>query len=317
MNSIEPVSFEIEGADIDLPEYEPRITPRGTDWNPVTDYILNEAASERYREFSRQTMLSQFTDIISKELDNVGEHLPGLVEKYKNRRIMPYRARVRPIYHQEDITLVPNIMYNGLFYLISNNKEKLRSEKEKLLDNMRDIAGNYHAMGLENINIYHGQEFTKYILEEMDAVTNVRIDDTNNEFEDRIYRDLEPMSEAFVHNVTISFDSPQEPEYDVLFSLGPHETLCIEVEDHSGTDNNPSENDVIDDPSSEAGYIGANCAFTVLNGVDRDLIEQWRPKSELTDVTVLEENQCPESIFDYINSELVNSALNIDSPHRI
>lgn len=173
---------------------------------------------------------------------------------------------MRPIYYKEDITLVPNRRNRGYFYMISNNKSRLRDMKSKLIDKVQEITDMYNPMGIEDINIYHASDFTLNILKNNSNVNNVTTDELDNDFEEQIYRDLEPMSEAFVHNVTVSFESPQEPEYDILFSLGPNHTVSIEVEDHSESESQPSESDVIDDPSSEAGYINADCVFHRYHG---------------------------------------------------
>ena len=318
MNSIEPIAFEIEGSDVDLQNYQSRLHPRGTEWDEVHDFILHEAVNERFQEFSRETLYEQFQDVISEELEEMNDHLPNLIERYRDiPRIHPFRGMIHPIYYQENITIVPNPQQRGFFYMMSDNTEHLRDVKGELIDKITEVANRYEAMGIQEVNIYHGSDFTLNILKNNENVNNVSVDDFDNDFEERIYRDLEPMSEAFVNNVTVSFDSPQEPEYDIILSLGPKNTLLIEVENHAGSDSQPSESDVIDDPSSEAGYINADCVFTIINGVDSELINQFRQKSELTDVRILEEAQCPDEIFDYIQNELLQSTLDIDSTRPI
>lgn len=317
MNSIEPIAFEIDGTDVDLQKYTPRLHPRATDWDEIHDFILHEAVSETFQEFSRETLYERFQEVMSDELENMNDHLPNLLERYRDFPRFPFRSGISPIYYRENITLVPNPQHLGFFYMISDNKEHLRDVKSELVGGMKELANRFEAMGIEDINIYHGPDFTLNILKNNDNVNSINIDEFDNDFEERIYRELEPLSEAFINNVTVSFDSPQEPEYDILFSLGPENTLVIEVENHAGSDSQPSESDVIDDPSSEAGYINADCVFTVINGVDSELVGQYRQKSELTDVRILEESQCPDEIFDYIQNGLLQSTLDLDSPHPL
>lgn len=52
-------------------------------------------------------------------------------------------------------------------------------------------------------------------------------------------------------------------------------------------------------------------------GVESDMVKQYRQKSKLTDVNILEEDECPDSIFDYIQNDLLESVLNLDSPQPL
>lgn len=113
-----------------------------------------------------------------------------------------------------------------------------------------------------------------------------------------------------MHNVTVSFDRSPEPEYDLLFALGSNNILNAEVENHSGTESQPGENYLMDNPLSEADYINANKVFSVVNGIDADKLGQYRNSAELRNVDILEKNDCLKTISDYIQTTMMPTALN-------
>lgn len=192
--------------------------------------------------------------------------------------------------------------------MISNNKQKLRERRDAVVEELNRAPKIYGELGLESVEVDSGQDFTLSMLKNIELVDDVEIGEPD-EFEGQVYRDVEPISEAFVHNVTVSFDSPQEPEYDILFSLSPSKTISIEVEDHSGTESVPKESDLIDNPSGEADFINASKVFTVCKGVSSERTGELRLKSELTNVDIIEREQCSDRVGQYIEDDLLPSAI--------
>jgi hypothetical protein len=197
-----------------------------------------------------------------------------------------------------------------VFYLISTNKDKLRDIRDRILTDLEQTPETFGALGVDNITIHSGEEFTIRSLEATESVESVELGEMD-EFEETIYNQLNPISEAFVTNVTVSFEYPPQPEYDLVFSLAPGHTVTIEVEDHSGSESEPAQSDLIDDPAAESEYINASQAFSICKGVPPDSLGQFKPKAELTNVDILEEDQANDRVLEYIQGNLLPQAINL------
>lgn len=311
MEAIEPVNFEVQGSGLDLSDYSSRLAAPHNGWDETHDFILHKVLIDHFNEISDLTLMEKYEKLLEEEFEAIDGIVPWLQEEIMSFRYPPVQS-ITPAYHVTDVLCVPNPYYKGTFYIISNNKNKLRDIRDRVIENLRETPDMYGPLGVEDINVYSGGEFTLQMMGDIELVKSVNRGEADD-FEEQIYEEVEPISEAFVHNITITFESPQEPEYDIVFSLGPDSTICIEVEDHSGTDNEPEEQDIIDNPAGKSDYINASKVFTVPKGVSSERIGELRHKSELTNVDIIERNQCSEHVLNYIDEEMLPDEI---SPHR-
>jgi len=311
MQAIEPIKFEIEGEGLDLPEYSARLNSPNSDWEKTDEFLLHQALTEDFEEISQRSVLSEYNDLVEEKFEPAESILEGIQEQITSFRYPPFQT-FTPIYQMGDVLAIPNTRHSGIFYLISNNKSEVRHWRDKIFDRLAESLDDYGAMGLESIELYAAEDFTLQLLRELDKVNSVKQGEPD-EFEESIYNKLEPISEAFVHNITVEFETPQEPEYDILFSLNPGNTVSIEVEDHSGTDNVPGEDDLIDNPSGESAYIDADEVYTVCKGVEADRISELNPKTTLTNVSLIEDESLPEAVRKHVENNMIPDAISVQT----
>ena len=309
MQAIEPVQFNVEGSGLDPTDYQERFTHPTSNWEETHDYILHQSLEKCFNEISHKTLMDDFREHMNEKTEAIDGYIPGLSDQFVGGYYPGPRAGIA-VYHMPDVIAVPNPAIKGVFYLISNNKDKLRDIRGRVLEDLQRTPETFGALGVDDITIHSEQDFTIHSLENTESVKSIETGEMDD-FEETIYKQLNPISEAFVNNVKVSFEYPQEPEYDLVFSLGPGHTITIEVEDHSGTDSEPNQSDLIDDPAAESEYINASQAFSVCKGVSSDLLGQFKPKAELTNVNILEEDQASDSVLTYIREEMVPDAINL------
>jgi hypothetical protein len=307
MEAVEPVAFEVTGSGLDPKDYVARMSNRPNDWDETHDYILHQALDKHFEELSRYSLMEELREMIDNRLDDIEGYIPGLGDNILNTFMPPIRSGVT-VYHMSDVIVVPNKAFNGYFYVVSNNKNKAREIRDLVIEDIEQAPETFGALGVEGVTTFYGGDFTLRCLQETEAVTSIEQGEMD-EFEERIFDIVEPISESFIHNVKVSFDHPQEPEYDIVFSLAPGNTLTIEVEDHSGSDNEPDQSDLIDDPSAESNYINASQAFSICKGVSSELLGQFKPKAELTNVNIIEKDQCSDKVVENIEDEMLPRAL--------
>jgi hypothetical protein len=314
MNAIEPIKFVADGSGLDLSEYSSRISGPNSKWDETHDFILHYSLSDMFDELSGQSMSEEFQNLLDERLSDSEEILPS-IRNHVIRIFAPPVQVTTPVYYMNGVTCVPNPDNNGIFYMISNNKNQLRDIRDRVIENINDAPETYGPMGIDDVEVYSGREFTLEMVRNITEVNSIQTGESND-FENQIYEKLEPISEAFVHNVTVSFDYPQEPEYDILFSLAPELTLCLEVEDHSGTDSEPGEADLIDSPAQESDFINAKQVFATTKGVSSETLGELRPKAELTNVDVLDRERCAERVRSYIEDEMLPKAMETNAGGR-
>lgn len=309
MQAIEPVQFNVEGSGLDPTDYEQRFANPVSDWDETHDYILHQSLEKHFEEISHKTLTDDFRNYVSEKTEAIEGYIPGLSDQFRGGYFPGPRGSLA-VYHMDEIIAVPNFAIEGVFYLISSNKNKLRNIRDKILEDLEKTPETFGALGVDSINIYSEDDFTTHSLANTESVESIEVGEMND-FEETIYKKLNPISEAFVNNVKVSFEYPQEPEYDLVFSLGPGHTITIEVEDHSGADSEPNQSDLIDDPAAESEYINASQSFTICKGVSSDLLGQFKPKAELTNVDVLEEDQANNIVRTYIQEDMIPEVVNL------
>jgi hypothetical protein len=315
VQAIEPISFEIEGSGLDLPDFQARLSSPQSGWGETHDFLIHKALEKDFTEISQQSVKESYEEVMDEEFEPVNEVAPWLKEEIISYRYPPIHI-FTPIYYMNGVLCMPNLLEEGVIYLLSNNKEKLRERRDAVVESLNRSPKIYGELGLESVTVDSGQDFTLNMLRKIEQVDSVEVGEPDD-FENQIYRDLEPISEAFVHNVTVSFDSPQEPEYDILFSLSPSNTISIEVEDHSGTESVPGESDLIDGPSGESDFINASKVFSICKGVSSERIGELRLKSELTNVDIIEREQCSDRVRKYITEEMLPNLISPRGSRRM
>ena len=314
MNAIEPVAFEIEGSEIDPSEYQSRIANRRTDWSETSEFIFTKSVPNSFDELSYKTLLEDFRNLVdrkSEPLENIYKKVAQSFDVQAGFYPPGPRGADTVVFYKEDILIIPNPKHEGYFYIISNNKNYAREIREKIIESIQDRTEEYAPLGLEDIKLYTEEEFTHRAIKQSEKVDSVSTGDAN-EFEKTIYGVIKPISTAFSKNVTVSLDSPQEPEYDMLFALSPESILNIEVEDHSGSDSEPTENDLIDNPSGSAELLGINTIFTVVKGASDENLGKCKKAAQLRKVDICEKEQCNQMILQYIKKSMVPETLGID-----
>lgn len=302
MQAIEPVKFETGGSGLDLQDYNTRFSGSQSKWKDTHDFLLHKTLVDHFEEISQQSVVEEYRAFLNEKFKESEEIFPKIQEKVTRFNFPPFHT-FSPVYQMDGVVVVPDLANSGTFFMMSNNKNKLREIRDTVVQELEDCPETYGELGIDGINVYYGADFTLNMIEEIPQVESVTVGEPD-EFEEEIYGEVEPLSEAFVHNVTVSFDSPQEPEYDILFSLGPENTISLEVEDHSGTDNVPSDDDLIDGPASESDYINASQVFTICKGVKSERVGELRLKTELTNVDIIKKDQCAESVLAHIEEEM-------------
>lgn len=309
MEAVEPVKFEIEGGTLDLPEYSPRLNKPNNSWDETPDFLFHKALEEDFKEISQKTIISEYNDVLDEKFTGPEQIIDELQDEITTYRYPPVHT-FTPVYYMGGVVCIPNVSHSGIFYMVSNNKNKLRSVRDSVVEKLENSPDDYGAMGLEGVNVFYGSDFTLRSIEDVEHVDCVETGSADD-FESRIYEDVEPISEAFVHNVSVEFDSPQNPEYDILFSLSPGNTISIEVEDHSGTDSVPGEDDLIDGPSGESDYINAAKVFTVCNGVESERMGELSLKTKLKNVDIVEKDQIADRIKNYIADKMILDGVSV------
>jgi hypothetical protein len=312
METVEPVKFSVEGRGFDIDEnYTPRLTGFHSDWDDTHDFLFNNIIGDYFEEFSMRTMSERYMEVLREEVEPIQDISPTLVDIVSPTD--DYISPSRPssvLYLGEESVIVPNQSAEGIFYMISNNKNRCRSTRDDIIDDFESAVDNYVGLGLKDVNVHYGDEFSKNVLLEKENVSSVDIGECND-FEQSVYEELEPVSEAFIHNTTVNFGGyDANPECDIILPLSPTTILHIEVKDYSGNDNEPSEDDIIDRPLKRAELLDANLTVTIVKGVDPEKLGNFKSSAELRDsIEIIEKPDTVDIVTDYLEETIPRNSI--------
>lgn len=303
MEAVEPLGFEVRGGKLDLSNYQRRI--RSNDWDATADFLLHEAVKDRCREIGSRTIQEEFSDFLQSKMEPLEQVSPVLSESF-SPSIFPASMGQTAIYISGETVVVPNPDSQGVVYVVSNNKNEARSVRDEIESNLVSASKPYDALGLEEVAVATGSKFTLNLLSMMSEVTDLEQDEPDS-FEQEIADELSPISEVFANNVKVSFgDHSPNPEFDLLFGMSTEDILAVEVKDYSGTENDPSEKEIITTPSSNSGLVNADLTISVVKGAEPEELTSYKEQAELRGgVQICEKEQCAEVVKDYIEDTMV------------
>lgn len=303
METIEPIHFEVEGRGFDIDEnYIPKLTGFQSQWDETHDFLFNKIVGEYFDEFSRRTISERYQDVISEEIEPIENISPTLVDIVSPTGQTRRQGRPSSVmYIGEDSVIVPNQAMEGLFYIMSNNKNRCRNHRDKIVEDLENIVGDYMGLGIRDVDVNHSEGFSKNLFLEKDNVTDVSMGECGS-FEQEVYDELKPVSQAFIHNVTIDFGGyDANPECDIVMPLFPTTVLHIEVKDYSGNSDDPSEDDIIDTPLKRAELLDADLTITIVKGIGDEKLANFKSSAELRDsIEIFEKSGVVDRVKKYL-----------------
>jgi hypothetical protein len=314
VETIEPVKFRATSSGFDIKDsYRARLHGFGGGWNKTHDFLLHEAMSEYFDELSPVTLSEKYMDVIQEEeIDKISDVSPHVVDYISPEptETLGGPPPTSTLYVASDSIVIPNQTQEGIFYILSNNKNRARKKRDDIIADFIEMEDDYEHLGMEDIELKYGSEFTVDSLSNVDNVSEVNIGEPD-EFEQQVYEELEPLSEAFVNNVTIDFgDYNANPECDVIISLSPANRIYVEVKDYSGVDNAPNENDIIDTPLKKSGLLNVDLTLSVVKGVSDSKMTNFKSSAELREnIMILQKDDVLEYICDHIEQTLPRSSM--------
>jgi len=256
-------------------------------------------------------MSKQYKEVIREEVEPIQDISPTLVDIVSPTGQMIQQDRPSSvIYLGEEIVILPNQKEEGIFYMISNNKHHCREKRDEIVEDFKNAVDNYVGLGLKDVNVYFGEDFSKNVLLNKEHVSEVETDECGD-FEQEVYDTLKPISESIIHNTTVNFgDYDANPECDIILPLSRTTTLHIEVKDYSGNSDNPSEDDIIDRPLKRAELLDADLTVTIVNGVDKEKLNNFRDSAELRDkIDIIEKPSATDIVKTYLEKRTPHSSV--------
>lgn len=298
METIEPIHFEIEGRGLDIDNE----FPRSREWNQTKLHLLDTAVSDFCDPINDNKLRKKYMKVFESELEQVTEILPNFGQTTPPGLEVP--SIPGTVYLHDNSFIVPNMNEDGIMYIISNNKNKARTLRDDVIRELKEKTEVVKGAGVDSYGIYSGDEFAKYQLESIESVSSIDFGEPDD-FESEIYDVVSPISEAFVHNVTVDFNEvPQNREYDLLLLTAPETKLHISVKDYSGVDDSPTADDLIHNPRNQATLIGADMTYSVVKGVD-DLSPFLKEVELRDDINICEKQNCHDKIRKFIQDEFI------------
>ena len=278
MNTVEPVLFSWDGDGINTDDnYQSRLS--NTAWSETSDFIFHQAAADLCDEISPYTLQEKYSEIVEVEIEPIKDILP-LPDRHISMGSVSSRTN-NVFYVRGETVIVPSRDIDGGFRLVSNNKNAARDLRSKIKNKLVEKGEQFHGAGVSEMNVYTSEEYTIENIGHPVANIDVSVEEPES-FEEQILDELKPLSEAFVSNVTVNFETySQCPEYDIIYALSPRDLIQIEVKDYSGTDDNPGENEAIHRPLRKASLLNINSTITVLRGVESNIMDELKKNSDL------------------------------------
>lgn len=311
MNTVEPMLFSWDGDGIDTDDnYQARLSNRA--WEETSDFVFHRAAVELCDEISPYTLQEKYSEIVESEIEPIKDILP-LPERHIRMGDISSRGN-RVYYVRGESVVVPSRDIDGVFRIVSNNKDAARDLRSKLKNKIIEKGEQFHGAGISNIDVFTSEDFTVKNIDHPVAELDISVDEPDT-FEEQVLDELKPLSQAFVSNITVDFqDYSQCPEYDIIYALSPANLIQIEVKDYSGTDNEPGENEAIHRPLRKASLLNVNSTITVLRGVEEETMDELRKNSELRNqIEITEKERIKEIIQPYLERSIGGRRL---PPHR-
>lgn len=310
MEAIEPLRFDVSGGDLDLPNFEPRMgRGRRNRWDSTYDFLLHQAVEERCQEVSSRSIRREFEDFLESKMEPL-ERISPLLSDGFSPSMFPTSSALPVIYAADETVVVPNSRHQGLLYVMSNNKNKARNMVDEIESSLTAAPEPYGPLGLEDVSVYRGDNFTLNSLSSINEVTDIEQTEVDP-FEEEIHDELRPVSEAFINNIRVSFgDHSPNPEFDILLAISPDSVLSVEVKDYSGTEDQPSEKGIITTPASNAQLVNASLTLSVVKGVDKDVLADYKQQAELRGaVQICEKEQCLSVVKNHMEESMVPESL--------
>lgn len=314
MEAVEPIQFSVEGRGFDIDDnYTRRLTGFSVDWDETHDFLLHNVLSDYFDELSARTLTEKYEEVVMEELNPIQEISPALVEQLSPDQSHNHSSR-RPssvLYVGGDAIVVPNKAVEGVFYILSNNKNVARNFRDEIVEDFQSAVDDYMGLGVKEIEVNSGEEFTQSTLLSKGNVTEVRRGEPDS-FEEEIYDQLKPISEGFIHNATVNFGEYEAcPECDIMLSLTPTSTLYVEVKDYSGTDENPSTNEIIDRPLKKAELLDVGLTVSVVKGLDDTELADFKRSAELREsIEIIEKEDLLQVITQYLDKTIPQDSMN-------
>lgn len=303
METVEPVQFSVEGRGFDIDEnYTPRLTGFHSDWDETHDFLFNNIVGDYFDEFSMRTISEKYKQVVREEVEPIQNISPTLVDIVSpNGQLIQQERPSSVLYLGEDSVIMPNQTQGGTFYIISNNKNRCRNTRDKIVDDFNEAVDNYVGLGLKDVNVYSGEEFSKNVLMEKENVSEVNIGEFDD-FEKEIYDKLKPISNAIIHNASVDFGGyDANPECDIVLPLSPTTILHVEIKDYSGNSKNPSEDDIIDRPLKRAELLDADLTVTIVKGIPEEKLSNFKSSAELRDsIEIIEKPEAVNIVKNYL-----------------
>lgn len=285
MKSIEPIRFEVEGRGLDPDENYERRIPDMSSWDETHDFLLHQVLSEFCDELSRQVLEDKYREVIREEMEPIQEISPAIAPplppQMASMSLPFFPATAHYISDETCITPIPD--RQGVFFILSNNKNKCRNLKKKLIGEFENAHDLYHGLGIEQIRVHAGRDYSTDVISSKEPVSGITQGEPDD-FEEEIFDEVKSISESFINNATVGFgEYAPEPEYDLLLSLTPNNILNIEVKDYSGVDDQPDSDDIIDTPLKNAELLDVELTLLVVRGIDDDRLDEFMRSAELRD----------------------------------
>lgn len=245
--------------------------------------MLNDALSEIADEKSNRIFREKYEELVSDQLSVIRELIPALLESPEAYEEADDGSAVVFWEFDEDTVIFPDFRSEGVVYVISDNKDKARSARKELVKKIGKVEEKYKGMGIEEVEIFSEEEFTKDMIAQKDKISSIEQGEEMNEFENEIYDQVKPISEAFGKNLIVDFEGAQNREYDLLLALSPANILHISVKDYSGREESPDKEELVKNPRGIATLLGSDMSFSAVRGIDNDDMDSFKKEATLRD----------------------------------
>jgi len=311
MQAVDFLQFEAIGKGIEVKNdnYTKKVQFRHDEaWNDTHDSLLSQSIPDDLDEVSPQKIEKEIDNIIEDMFSQVDDLAPDLIENPRTNyyfRPRPNRPKLT-FWSKDDCVIIPNPTRNGNVFIVTSNKDVGRDVRDRLTDNLLDIGQHLEIYGVEDLKITDGAEYAKQVITEIDDVTGVE-EEEPDELEKSVRNDLSSITESVLCSSRINFgDHSANPEYDILLPFGPNNILNIEVKDYSGRDEQPTEDEIINDPLNQARLLNINHVFSIARGVDDEKRKRFEHSVELRDdIDIVRRENITEKVRQYIEGNLL------------